>query len=309
MSFGSSLNPDVVKTLLDDVFMTKYSIEKFPGRATAETAAIFAQDTASSSAVIMDMFGGAGEWTSISEEQNLPEGTPRIKNTKTFTMAKFAQHIKIPKEFFDDQMHGSYEKMVQSFARRAMTSRDKNAFGYYRNAFTTSLTSDSVALFSNSHVAVNGGTVDNLASGALSETTLNTAINQMAEMKAQDGEIDGHTAATLLVPMALFKLACEIVDSELRSGTANNDLNYYSKKFPGLQVYTSPYLGAAAGGSETAWFLLSTEQPVTRWVREAVNTNLVNYDVSSNDVYVYKGRFRETVGAMTYEGAVASTGV
>lgn len=307
MSFNSSLNPNVVKTALDDVFYQEDDLKKHPELATASTPAVFKQDRADSSAVIMELFGGSGAWEQTAEEENLPEGNPRITNSKTFSVVKFAKMVQIPKEFFDDNKHGSYEMMVRNFAKRAKTTMNKNAFAVYRNAFTTALTSDGVALVSDSHVAINGGTVDNKLTAALSETSLYTAIQMLGEMKSQDGEIDGFMPATLLVPMALYKTAVEITDSELRSGTADNDTNIYSSKF-GIKVYTSPFLGAAAGGSDTAWFLLSDEHSVTRWVREAINTSLVDFNVSDNDVYKYKGRFREVVGAMTYEGLIGSTG-
>jgi len=307
MSFNSALNANVVKTALDDVFYQEDDLRKHPELATATTEAVFKQDTADSSAVIMELFGGSGAWEQTAEEENLPEGQPRITNSKTFSVVKFAKMVQIPKEFFDDNKHGSYEKMVRNFAKRAKTTMNKNAFAVYRNAFTTALTSDGVALVSDSHVALNGGTVDNKLTAALSETSLYTAIQMLGEMKSQDGEIDGFMPATLLVPMALYKTAVEITDSELRSGTADNDVNIYSSKF-GIKVYTSPFLGAAAGGSDTAWFLLSDEHSVTRWVREAINTSLVDFSISDNDVYKYKGRFREVVGAMTYEGIIGSTG-
>lgn len=307
MSMNSTLNPNVVKTVLDEVFWPSYSIEKHPQIATALTSSVFVQDSVDRGAVIQELFDGVGDWTQTAEEQDFSEASPRTYNQKTFTVLKWAKMVKIPKEYFDDDMHSTYEKMVRSMARRAVTKRDKNAFGIYRNAFTTTLTADGIALCSNSHTNGLSQTVDNLLTGALSESTLNTAITQMLEMVSQDGEIDGFTADTLLVPPAVYKTACEITESELRSGTSDNDMNVYSDKY-GLKVYTSPYLGAAAGGSDTAWFLLSTDHSVTRWVRKAVETNLVDYKISDNDVYKYKGSFREVVGVMSYEGVVGSLG-
>lgn len=309
MSMNSSLNPDVVLTDLDSVFYPEYNIQEHPGYATAQTAALFNQGSAESSAVIMELFGGAGAWELTAEEQNLPQGDPRISEKKTFTVTKYAKMVKIPKEFYDDNMHGAYEGMVKNFALRARTTRDRNAFALYRNSFTTETTADSVAWFSNSHTNKVGDTVDNLATGALADATLNTMMVQLAEQKSQDGEIDGHVASVLLVPIALFKTACEITKSTLRSGTANNDMNYYSELYPGLMVYTSPFLGLAAGGSDTAHFLLSRNHSANRWVRDAVSTDLVDYRISDNDVYKYKGRFREALGVMSYDGAVGSTGL
>lgn len=309
MSYNSSLNPNVVKTALDEVFYPEFNIQEHPGYATAETAGVFNQDTATSSAVISELFGGVGAWELTAEEATLPQGDPRVDQTKTYTVTKYAKSVHIPKEFYDDNMHGAYEGMVKSFATRARTTRDKNAFALFRNGFTTETTVDAVAWFSNSHTNKAGNTVDNLETGALTPTVLENMFTSLAEQEAQDGEIDGHVPACLVVPVKLFKEAIEITKSELAAGTANNNMNYYSQLYPGLMVYTSPYLGAKAGGSDTAAFLLSRNHSAMRYVRDAVSTNLVNYDVSDNDVYKYKGRFREALGVMSYDGAVATTGV
>ncbi|MFP5263741.1 MAG: Mu-like prophage major head subunit gpT family protein [Blastocatellia bacterium] len=306
MSLNSGLNPNVVKTALDDVFFQPLEEKKQPGYVDAASSMTFRQDTADSSAVIMEVFKGTGNWDQLAEEVEITEKTPRVANTKTFSVVSFKASVKIPHEFFEDQKHGVYEMMVESMARRAVTTRDKNAFAVYRNAFTSATTADGGALIS-SHTNLNGDTVSNLLTGALSETTLYTGIQTLYEMKAQDGVIEGFQPSVLMVAPAKFKLACEIVDSELRSGTANNDMNVYSSKY-GIYVATSPWLGTAGGGSDTAWYLLSTRHSIMRYVREAVNTDLIEPKYSSNDVWVYKGRFREVVGAMSYEGIVGSTG-
>lgn len=287
--------------------MQTFSGDSHPGYVTAESGRVFNQDTADSSAVIMDLFKGSGAWETRAEEQDVPMGTPRIANTKTFTVVNFSKSIDIPKNFFDDNKHGSYEKMVSNFGRRATTTRDRNAFGVYRNGFTTTLTADGGALFADSHTNLNGDTVDNKLTAALSESSLNTAIVMLVEMKSQDGEIDGFLPQVLLVPPALFKLACEITESEYRSGTANNDENVYSTKY-GISVATSRFLGAAAGGSDTAWFLLSGNHSINRWVRQGIETALIDWRFQRNNNYIYKGEYREVTGAMSYEGCVGSTG-
>ena len=73
-------------------------------------------------------------------------------------------------------------------------------------------------------------------------------------------------------------------------------------------VFHSPYLGAAQGGSDSAWFLLSRNHAVTRYIREEVSTALVDYIYSTNNNYVYKGMYRETYGVTDYVGAVGSDG-
>jgi len=308
MSVNIARNPSVVKTALDGVHYQEFNGQQHPGYVTALDSGVFNQDTADSSAVIMEILGGSGAWSQTAEEELFAQGQPRVTNQKTFNVAKWAQALDISREFFDDNKHSTWEKMVRGFATRARTTRDKNAFAAFRLGFTTVLTADGEAWFSNSHTNIAGDTIDNLETAALSDSSLNTLMVRLAEQKAQDGEIDGHVAATLVVPVAKFKTACEITKSEQRSGTANNDINYYSQMYPGLRVVTSPFLGAASGGSDDAFFLLSPNHSLTRWVREGMKTDLIDASISRNDVYTYKGSFREVVGVMSYEGAVASNG-
>jgi len=307
-SFSSNLNPNVVKTALDDVFMQEFNGRQHPSYVDATSSAIFVQESTDRAAVIEEVFKGTGLWDERAEEQNVSQAQPRVGNQITYSVVNFAQSVDIPKNFFDDNMHGTYEKMVRDMGETGRITRDTKAFGLYRNAFTGTITADGVALVSASHVTLSGLTVSNLITGALSENTLNDGIVALFEQKAQDGTVRGQVARTLLVPPKLFKLATEITESELKSGTDTNDVNVYSSKY-GIRVATSPYLGSAAGGSDTAWFLLTENHSVRRWVRQGVETTLVPWQGQRNNNYIYKGEFREAFGATDYSGIVGSTGI
>jgi len=308
MSFNSQLNPDVVKTALDAVVFQNYDVPQGPDTATALTAGVFRQSTLDRQAVILEVFKGVGLFETRQEEQDVPQDTPRIGDKITFEVVNFAKEVQISKNFFDDSMFDAVAEMMEDFGNMAAITRDVTAFGIYRGAFTTTLTADGVALISASHVNLNGDTVDNTVTGALSEATLNVAIRALYEQVNQAGVIRGYKPACLLVPSALYKTAVEITDSELKSGTDTNDLNIYSYKY-GIEVKQTPYLGAAQGGSDTAWFLLSGRHNIYRWNRQGLETNLVPYQYATNNNYVYKGEYREIYGAITYEGVVGSTGL
>lgn len=303
MSANSSLNPDVVKTAIDDVFYQEHDFELMPGYVDATSPVVFNQETSDKAAEIVDIFQGGGLWDTIAEEGEITQKTPRIGGQKTFTHTKPAAAILIPSEFFDDNMHGSWEMMVRNYARNARKTRDRNAFAPFRNSITTELTYDGTTLLSDTHTNRGGFTIDNKLASALSETSLNTAITQLIELKSQDGVVGGDTPRVLLVPPALAKLAFEITESELRSGTANNDMNYYSTKY-GIQVAVSEWLGAAGGGTDTQYYLLGRNHSIMRYVREGLSTKLVPPEISGNDVYKYTGKFREKVGALSFEGIV-----
>lgn len=308
MSINSGSSQNVVKTALDKVFFTEFDYETAVGTANALDSAVFMQDSTDKAAVITEQFKGAGYFQETEEEENLAGGNPFVGNQKTSNVAKYTKAVDIPKNFFDDDQHTVVSRMITDIARVGRMTRDKNAMDVFKNGFTTTLTNDGVALFSNSHTTLGGDTVDNLETAALSETSLNDAFVSLSEQKTQDGTLGGHEAATLLVPNALFKTAAEITKSTVKSGASNDTLNYYSEYYPGLVVKRSPFLGAAEGGSDTAWFLLSRNHGVYRWEREAINTDMVDYSISRNDNYVYKARYREVVDAISFEGAVGSNG-
>ncbi len=307
MNNNSALNPNIVKTALDKVFFPVFNGDMHPGLVTAESSAVFNQETTDKAAEIAEIFKGSGLWDQRAEEQDVPQGQFQVGNTKTFTVTNFAKSLDVSKNLFDDDQFNVINKAVTDMARKGRMTRDKNAFAVYRNAFTTALTADGAALVSDSHTTLGGFTVDNKMTAALSESSLNDAIVMLVEQLSQDGVISGSMPKTLVVPPKLFKLACEITESELRSGTGNNDENVYSTKY-NIEVAMSPWLGAAAGGSDTAWFLIGDNHTITRWVRQDMKTDIVDYKYQRNNNYIYKGEYREVVGAMDYVGVVGSDG-
>ena len=151
-------------------------------------------------------------------------------------------------------------------------------------------------------------TVSNiLASSPLNTTTLNNAFVALREQKNQAGVVLGGVPAYLVVPPKLLKLATEITDSVLVSDSANNAVNFY-RSMLGIEVMSTPYIGAATGGSDTAWFLLSRNHCISRLVRQGVQTALRNWDMSNNRTYFYQGNFREEVFVPDYSGAVGALG-
>ena len=312
MAVTSALSPDVVITKLDAVFVQEYTYPVGPGIATALTPQIFKQQTIFNAAHIEEVLsGGGGFWQLKGEEQDVNMASPRVANEVLYRASTWANSMTISKEFFDDNMHGTYTAMVEKFARNAVATRDRNAFALYRGAFTTTLTADGVSWINAAHQTIASGTVSNQLSGnpSFSSAALNLAIVQLLQLKSQDGIIMGGQPAYLLVPPALFKLAQETVGSELVADSANNAINVYSSTYM-ISVWTSPYLGAAqSGGSDTAWFLLGRNHDATRYLRSEVQTALVDYIYSSNDNYVYKGRFREVYGVTDYVDSIGSTGL
>ncbi len=307
--FTEAQNFSIVQTELDKVFFQAFDYdETFPGVAHATTAEIFKPQDTTHAAWIQSINKGSGLFPAIGETATVPLSTPAVRNKQTTRILTFAQGIDISKQLFDDNMHGVWAEDVRDFAAKAKDTQDYNAFRIFRNGFTTELTADGVAFFSASHVLIGGGTQSNLVSGALSPATLNTAIVSLVEQKDQSGVIRGSSPSLLLVPPALWKHAREITDSALIADSGNNNVNVYRSAL-GITVWTSHWLGAVAGGSDTAWFLLARRHGVTRLIRQGLETALTDWRYSNNLTYRYQANFREEVFVADYAGAVGSTGV
>lgn len=303
---GSSAS--VIKSGLDEVVMAAYTRTPNPETGTAESPELFRQVVVDRGAEVTEQYSGVPKFEERAEQAVITAQSPRVGNSKTFTVKNLSSQVNISKNLFDDEKYGVVQMMMEDFGNKARTSMDNEAMGIYRGAFTTTLTNDGSALCADAHTTLNGDTVDNLlAASALSESTLNTGFTALTEQLDQSGTIVGHMPYCLLVPQALYKTAVEITDSELRSGTGNNDINMYSSKY-GIIVKTSPHLGAAAGGSDTAYFILSQNHLVTRYKRNELETALVDWVYQANNDYIYKGEFREVYGAISYEGVVGSAG-
>ena len=303
----SNQNFAAVQTELDSIFYPEFGyVDGTPSIATASTEAIFHQETTELAAYINEIYKGVQLFDSIGEMGTVPEDTPGIANKQTVYVLDFAKGVTIPKDFFDDNKFGLYSKMVSDLAMKSKITQDDNAFKLFRLAFTTALTADGSAICA-SHTLIGGGTQSNTATAALTTTSLKAAIASLREQKDQAGVIMGGNPSILLVPSVLFPKAIEVTESALIADSTNNNLNVFRSNY-GIVVYSSPYLGAAAGGSDTAWFLMSRNHSVTRLIRQGVQTALTPWEVSKNRTYYYQANFREVVFCKDYAGIYGSTG-
>lgn len=308
MALKASTSQNVAHTALDFVFFQKYQDEAqiVRGRATAKDPLVFKQERADGDKVIYDQFGGGGLFSQrVSEEAELQQSSPRVTNNVSLSVLEFADAVDVPKNFMDDEKHGVVQQNVRDMARRAKLSQDDYALDRWALGFTTVVTNDGVPWFSNSHTAIDGTTVDNLETGVLTPANLETLIVSLGRQKQQGGILGHFDANLFLVPLNLLKEGSEIIDSELLSGTGNNNINYLSRKYPGLELKFSPELDDT---STTAYFLASSEHSCKRYIREDVTTNYIPWNISKNKVGSYQSWFREVVNPVSYEGTAASNG-
>lgn len=304
------------KAGLDEIFFGKYEREQQPGQVLATDTLFFRQDTTEWGTIQNAEFMGPGDFTETEDEEEVPDATIRIGNKQSLDVKDYNRDISFPQSFLEDsEKYKIKQNAVAKLGLRAQTSRDKFAFSRsYGNPFdaTNNPTPDLAALSSNSHVALNGATVDNLETGAASADNLKVLVRSLKLQKAQDGDLGGHLMGGIIVALNLFETMKEITDSELKTGTANNNLNWVSNLYPGVKVGTSEYLNSTYNSLnsnvDTTYGVISRDHSITRAVRIPISTDWIGAEFDRKRRAFYRARFRERVYPGTWEGVVFSNG-
>lgn len=301
----------LVKTTLDelrDQAMVQYGRV---GKAEASDTIVYSQDTAYNAGVNTSVLGGGGYFEKrTSDVQPTKQATVSANAVRFTAIAEFEKDLPIPRTFMADQQQSAVAKAVGQQTRTWLASRDRNAAQIFALGFTTQTTIDTATVFSNTHTNLNGDTVDNYETGALTDPNLNIVINSLRQQIHQTGVKLGYEPDALFVPSILHQTGTAITKSILRAGTGNNDLCYWSEIYPGMKCVYSPFLDDT---STTAYFVVAQgHNAAVRFVREAFFTEMTDWKMSAasgnGDNFRYLMRAREEVDSISYDGSVGSDG-
>lgn len=142
-------------------------------------------------------------------------------NHETIAMA-----FSITEEAMEDNLYESLSARYTRALARAMAYTKQVKAAYPLNqGFSAYTTGDGVSLFNAAHPLVNGGTNSNTVAADLNETSLENAAIAIAAWTDERGLLIAARPRKLIVPPALMFVAKRILDSDMRVGTADNDLN------------------------------------------------------------------------------------
>jgi phage major head subunit gpT-like protein len=145
-----------------------------------------------------------------------------------YTHETIALGFSLTEEAFEDNLYESLSiRYTKALARAMAYTKQIKAAALLNTGFTTFQSGDGVTLFSTSHPLVNGGVNSNRpTTGAdLNETSLEAAVIQMSLWTDERGLLLAAKPRKLIVPPALSFIATRILETELRVGTADNDIN------------------------------------------------------------------------------------
>lgn len=243
----------------------------------------------------------------------VPEGTdytfsrPKQGANKTLVPVKYGLGFSISEEAVDDGRFDFIADAVRKLAKSARESQEISAMNIINNGFSSTVVADGLSLFNTAHTLPSGLTFRNKASTDvdLSVSALDGALTDFeTQFIGDSGIIYKMMPRTLLVHPSLKRYAMEIIGSELKADTQNNNMN--SLKGEGLTVVSSPHLT-----DSDAWFLLAAPADTGLRIinRKGIETKAAGGDAGFiNDSILYKSRYREVVDAIHAYGVWGTTG-
>ena len=227
--------------------------------------------------------------------------------TARYTHETIAMGFSITEEAVEDNLYDSLSSRYTKALARGM-SYTKQVKGAYvlNNAFTGGPTyGDGQVLCSTAHPLVSGGTNSNRpTTGAdLNETSLENAVIQIAGWTDERGLLIAAKPKKLVVPPSLMFVATRLLETELRVGTTDNDINALKNNGSIPEGYTVNHFLT----DTNAWFLL-TDVPngLKHFVRTPMTTGM-DGDFDTGNVR-YKARERYSFGVSDPLGIFGSPG-
>ena len=226
--------------------------------------------------------------------------------TARYNHETVAMGFSITEEAMEDNLYDSLSARYTKALARAMayTKQTKSA-ALLNTGFTSFNSGDGVTLFNTAHPTVGGGTNANrLAVNAdLNETSLEQAVIDIAAFTDERGLLIAARPRKLIVPPALMFVATRLLQTELRTGTADNDTNALRSNGSIPEGYrVNHYL------TDTDAFFITTDIPngMKHFVRTPMATAM-DGDFDTGNVR-YKARERYSFGVSDPLGMFGSPG-
>ena len=227
--------------------------------------------------------------------------------TARYNHETIALGFSLTEEAIEDNLYDSLSgRYTKALARAMAYTKQVKAANILNNAFASGYTyGDGQVLCSTSHPLVSGGVNSNTPSvqADLNETSLENAVIQIAAWTDERGLLIAAKPKKLVIPPALQFVATRLLETELRVGTADNDINAIKNNGSIPDGYTVNNFLTDTNG----WFL-TTDVPngLKHFVRSPL-TQSMDGDFDTGNVR-YKSRERYSFGASDPLGIFGSQG-
>ena len=235
--------------------------EAFPARPIEYTGFVNVRTTRKRT-VTDAKTGDFGPLRLKAEGENIIYDDPLGVQTVEYTPVRFALGYKITQEMVDHELYGQVDKYERALIKSAIDLQEVKAALLLNNGFGTtdddgfaSTGFDGLALFSTAHTRLDGGpTWRNRPSTDIdiSVTGLQNALIDIEKLVDDRGRPQYARPKLIVVNPEDRFTAKEILESEYKPGTANNEVN--ALKDEGLSFMVSHYLS-----DSDAWYVFSDQ--------------------------------------------------
>jgi hypothetical protein len=227
--------------------------------------------------------------------------------TARYNHETIALGFSLTEEAIEDNLYDSLSaRYTKGLARAMAYTKQVKAASVLNNGFNNGYQGgDGVSLFNTQHPLVNTSVNSNTPATAadLNETSLENAVIQIAAWTDERGLLIAAKPKKLIVPPALQFVATRLLETELRVGTTDNDINAIKNNGSIPEGYTINHFLTDAN----AWFL-TTDVPngMKHFVRTPLQ-NSMDGDFDTGNVR-YKSRERYSFGYSDPLGMYGSPG-
>jgi hypothetical protein len=227
--------------------------------------------------------------------------------TARYNHETIAQGFSLTEEAIEDNLYDSLSaRYTKALARSMAYTKQVKAAAILNNGFSSAFPGgDGVALFSTAHPLISGGTNSNTPATAadLNETSLEAAVIQIAGWTDERGLLIAAKPKKLIVPPALMFVATRLLETELRVGTTDNDINALKNNGSIPEGYTVNHFLTDTNG----WYL-TTDVPngMKHFIRSPLAQSM-DGDFDTGNVR-YKARERYSFGFSDPLGMFGSPG-
>ncbi len=227
--------------------------------------------------------------------------------TARYNHETIALGFSITEEAVEDNLYDSLSaRYTKALARAMAYTKQVKAAATLNNAFSSAYVGgDGVALISTAHPLVSGGTNSNRPATAadLNETSLENAVIQIAAWTDERGLLIAAQPTKLVIPPALQFTATRLLETNLRVGTADNDINALKNNGSIPQGYCINHFLT----DTNAWFLMTDVPNGLKHFERAALANSMDGDFDTGNVR-YKSRERYSFGWSDPLGIFGSPG-
>jgi hypothetical protein len=225
--------------------------------------------------------------------------------TARYTMETVALAFAITEEAVEDNLYDRLSsRYTKALARSMANTKQVKAVNPLVNGFGTFTSGDGSALFATNHPTIAGTVSNTLATAAdLNETSLEQSLIDIAAFTDERGLKIAAKGVKMIIPSALQFTAERLMKSQLRTGTADNDVNAIVSMGMVPQGYrVNNFL------TDPNAFFIITDAPngMKHFVRTPIKTAMEG-DFDTGNLR-FKARERYQFGVSDYRGIYGSPG-